>query len=226
MKEGHDFRNIVEEIINSYEIKVKTVTSLIKQVVQKVKYFHREQIQMADRLKDLLAKNQSLRRKDFNSIIADIQIQQAQRESEIGHMVENFCKEEEEIVSKLKEIVSGNSLSTLEDFNNLKKRMLSQSKERERKLSRMLKNFHREQEELAAGLRKLLEKGPGVRIKDFKTMIRAFHIEHQEEISGVDEVLEEFERVKDEIDAQWQNVMATAGKGEYRAPFVKPLNAE
>jgi ferritin len=100
--------------------------------------------------------------------------------------------------------------------------MLEHPKERERKLSRMLKNFHRDQKQLAAALRRLIEKGPAVRIKDFKAMIKAFHIEHHEEISGVDEILEEFERVKDEIGSQWRKVIAIESKGEYRAPLVKP----
>ena len=218
MKEEKEFRSIIEEIINSYEIKARTVTYLIRQVVKKIKNFHRAQVNMADKLKDILAKNQSLRRKDFDTMIADIQIRQAKREKEIAHMVENFCREEEEIVVSLREILSGKSPSTLKDFNILKKKMLEQPKERERRISRMLKNFHREQEELVAVLRKLLEKGPEVRLKDFKAMIKAFHIEYQEEISGVDEILEELERVKDEIGGQWQKVMATAGKGRSTAP--------
>ena len=217
-----ELRHIVEEVVSSYEIKVKTVTSLIKQVVNKIKKFHIEQNQLADRLKDILAKNRSLRRKDFDTIIADIQMQQAQREKEITQMVENLCNEEEETVAKLRGILSGKSPCTLENFNILKNKMLDRPKERERTFSRMLKNFHRDQEELAAALRKLLEKGTSVRIKDFKAMVKAFHIEHQEEVSGVDEILEEFERVKDEISSQWQKVIATGSKGDYRAPVAEP----
>jgi len=40
------------------------------------------------------------------------------------------------------------------------------------------------------------------------------------EISGVDEMLEEFERVKDETSSQWQKVLVTVNKGEYRAPLA------
>jgi len=218
MDERKEFYNIIEEIINSYELKVRPVTSLIRQVVQKIKIFHREQVQMAERLKDILAKNRSLRRKDFETMIADIRIQHDKREIEITHMIENFCKEEEKTVASLREILSGKNPCTLEDFKLLKKKMLDRPKERERRLSRMLKNFHRDQEELAAVLRKLLEKGPAVRVKDFKAMIRAFHIEHQDEISGIDEILEEFERVKDEIGSQWQKVIATVSKGGVTAP--------
>ena len=111
-------------------------------------------------------------------------------------MIENFCKDEEEAVAKLREILSGKSPCTLEDFNHLKKKMLDRPKERERMLSKMLKNFHCDQEALAAGLRKLLEKGPEVRIKDFKALIRAFHIEQMNESSGVDEILEEFDLMR------------------------------
>lgn len=221
MDEGKEFCNIrLEEIINSYELNVSTVTSLIRQVVRKVKIFHREQTQMAEKLKDILAKNRSLRRKDFDTMIADIQIQQAKREKGITHMIENFCKEEEETVAGLREILSGKSSSTIESFNILKKKMLGRPKEREKRLSRMLKNFHRDQEEIAVVLRKLLEKGPAVRIKDLKAMIRAFQIEHQDEISGVDEILEEFERVKDEIGSQWQNVIATVSKAGVTVPHL------
>lgn len=221
MKERQAFQSIIEEIINSYEIKVKTVTSLIRQVVQKVKLFHKEQIKMADKLKDILAKNQSLRRKDFDSMISGIQTQQVKREKEISHMVETFYKKEEENLVKLREILSGKVSCTLKEFELLRKKMLELPKERERKLSRMLKNFHRDQKQLAAALRRLIEKGPAVRIKDFKAMIKAFHIEHQEEISAADEILEEFERIKDEISHQWRKVIAIESKGKHRAPLAE-----
>jgi len=221
MQESREFQNIIEEIIKSYEIKVKAVLSLIKQVVQKVIIFHKEQIKMSDKLKDILAKNQSFRRKDFDTMIANIRIQQAQREKEITHVIEIFCKEEEEIVARLKEMLSGKTAYTLQKFEPLRKKMLEHPKERERKLSRMLKNFHQDQEQLAGALRKLIEKGPAVRIKDFKAMINAFRIEHQEEIAVADEILEEFERIKDEISHQWRKVIAIESKGEYRAPLAE-----
>lgn len=214
-----ELQNIIEEMVNSYEIKVRTVTSLIRQVIQKVKRFYREQVRMADKLKGILAKNRSLRRKDFDTMMTGIRIQQAKREKEINQLIEDFCKDEEEAVAKLREILSGKSPCTLEDFNHLKKKMLERPKERERMLSKTLKNFHRDQEKLAAGLRKLLEKGPTVRIKDYKALIKAFHIEQMNESSGVDEILEEFEQVKDEICQQWQKVIATVNKRGSTVPL-------
>jgi len=222
MKERNEFRNLVREIVNSYEIKAKSVTSLIRQTVKKINNFRQEEVQIAEHLKETLAKKRSLRRKDFDTMIADIRDQQAKKEKEITHMVENFCEEEEETVAQLRKILSGENLCTLDDFQIIKKRMLRRPNGKERRLTLMLKNFHRDQEELTAAFRKLLEKGSQVKIKDFKAMIKAFHIEHQDEVSGVDEMLEEFERVKDEISTKWQKVLVTVNKGEYRAPLAEP----
>lgn len=210
-KLSNGVRNIVEQIVNSYESKVKTVTSLMKEVHQRVKNYHIEQEQMTNRSRDILAKNECLRKKDFDTMIAGIRSQQEAREKEVSQMVEDFCKEEEETVAKLKEILTVKSASTLEDFKVLKERMLNRPKEREKRVSQMLKDFHRDQEELNTAFRMLLGKGSSVRIKDFKAMVKAFQIERRDENAEVDRVLEEFERVKDEISNQWQKVMVTVG---------------
>ncbi len=222
MKEGNKISKIiVEEIINSYELKVKTVSSLIKQVLQKIKSFQDEQIQLAEKLKDILAKNKNLRRNDFDNMIAIIRIQHIQREDEVTRMVEEFCKEEEENITKLRAMLSGIRPGIQEDFNVIKTRMLNRPKERELQLTRMLKNFHRDQEELTLALKKLLKKGPTVRIKDLKTMIKVIHIAHQEEFSQIDEILDDFDRVKDEISSQWHEVMTATSNQAYRVPYAK-----
>lgn len=223
MKEGKGFPDIIEEIINSYEIKVRAVNSLIGQVIQRNKSFYREQARMADRLKDILSKNQSLEGKDFDTMMAGIQIQQAKREREITQMIEDFCREEKETVLILREMLSGTSSYTLEDFPLKNKKMLESPEKRRRKFSWMFKYFYRDQKELTAGLRKLLEKGSELRIKDFKAMIKAFSMKHQDEVSGVYEVLEEFERVKDDIGNQWQKVIASISKLGITALPVREL---
>jgi len=211
MEDTEQLRNIVEKIVGSYESKVKVVTSLMREVNQRIRSFHTEQEQMTDSLKHILAKNECLRKKDFDAIMAGIRSQQAAREQEVSRMVEDFCKEEEETAAKLKDILMVRSCSTLEDFRVLKEKMLNRPKERERRISRILKDFHRDQEEINAVLRMLLEKGPSVRIKDLRAMVKAFHIDRKDENTRIDRILEEFENVKDEISNQWQGVMAAAG---------------
>jgi len=212
MESSNQLHNIVEGIVNTYESKVKTVISLMKEVTERIRSYHLEQEGMTNNLKEVLAKNECLRKKDFDVMIADVRGQQKAREKEAAQIIENFCREEEETVAKLKEILTIESPSTLEEFKILKEKMFNRPKERERKVTQMLKDFHRDQEELNTALRMLLEKGPAVRIKDFKAMVKAFTIQRKDENIKVDKILEEFERVKDEIGDQWQRVMATVSK--------------
>ncbi len=211
MEDTEQLRNIVEKIVGSYESKVKVVTSLMREVNQRIRNFHTEQEQMTDSLKHILAKNECLRKKDFDVMMTGIRSHQTAREKEVSRMVEDFCKEEEETAAQLKNILTTRSSSTLEDFKVLKEKMLNRPKERERRISQMLKDFHRDQEELNTALRMLLEKGPSVRIKDLRAMVKAFHIDRKDENTRIDRILEEFEKVKDEISNQWQGVMAAAG---------------
>jgi len=212
MEDPKQLRDIVGNTVSSYESKVKMVTSLMTEVHERIKNYHVEQEQMINRLRDVLAKGVCLRKKDFNTMMAGIRNQQEAREKEVGRMVADFCSEEEETIAKLKKILTGESSSTLEDFKILKEKVLNRPKERERRVSQILKDFHRDQEELNTALKMLLEKGSSVKVKDFKAMVKAFQIERKDENAQIDKILEEFEQVKDEISNQWQKVMSTVGK--------------
>jgi len=196
------------------------VLSETRHVVQKLKAFHREQIEMTGRLRDMLAKNQNLRKKDFDRMISEIRLQQQKGEDEITQMALQFCREEAKIVSTLRDILCGKVSCTMDEFSVLKKKMLKGPRVSEQRLARILKNFHQQQKELSAAIQKLLEKGDRVRIKDFKVMIRAFEFEHQTEFSGMDEILEEFDTVKAEINNQWKHIMASVNKKEFLAPMA------
>jgi len=63
MKDSKEFNKIIEGMIGSYESKVKMVTSLMRQVDQKIKGHHTIQELMLNKLRDLLAKNEFLKKK-------------------------------------------------------------------------------------------------------------------------------------------------------------------
>ncbi|MDP8214491.1 MAG: hypothetical protein RAO92_00240 [Candidatus Euphemobacter frigidus] len=200
---------MVGEIVGSYESKVKVVIALMREVNRKLGEYHAEQERMIDNLRERFSRYQSLRRSDFDALMEGIRSHQEERENEVNRMVEDFCRNEEETVAKLKEILTVSSPSVVDDFNVLKEKVLRRPKERERRISRMLRDFHRDREELNIALRMLLEKGPAIRVKDIKAMVKAFTIERKDDNIEVERVLEEFEQVKDEISSQWQRVMAT-----------------
>ena len=214
-------RGAVAEVIGSYESKVRMVMSLMKQAFGRIRGFHQEQDVLANRLKELLAKRESLRKKDFDAMLAGIRESQRQREQGVNQMIEEFCQEEDATIGQLRTIISGPGPSTMEEFHALKEQMLNRPKERERKVGSMMKQFHQDQEELTAALKRLVDKGTAARIKDLKGMVKAVRMDQQGPGREVEMILEEFERVKQAVSTQWERVLATVGTdGNAIAPSV------
>lgn len=203
-----ELRSSVYGIIDSYEQKVNSVILLMKEVEKRIEDSYNEQVLVMGRLKSSLSRFQSVRKSDFDSLIKPIQDQQNGKKEEIHQILEDFRKEEEAAVDQLRSILTGDSSSNWEEFKILKNRLLGRPSEREARISRLLKDFHRDQEELNTVLRKMLERGTDVRYKDLKAAVKAFNIEHYEEGAKIDNILDDFYRIKDEINNQWHKVMS------------------
>lgn len=200
---AEDMRVLVQNIIDSYEMRVKTVGRLVKQANELLKSFHAEQEELASKLRDNLAKGECLRKKDFDLMMEGIRAQRKKREKEAAEVLEKFQREEEEMIAELRKIITSGERTRLEEFKTMKESILARQKEREERVREVLRNFHLEQEELGAGLRRLLSKNESVRIRDFKAMIKAIRVQQRERESEVGEMLEDFRRVREEVSAEW-----------------------
>lgn len=207
MEMAEEMQVLAQAIIDSYEMRVKIVSVLMRQTNKLLKDFHLEQAEMANELRDRLAQRECLRKKDFDVMMEGIRVQQREREREVDEMLENFRREEEEMIAGLREILVSAERTRLEDFQIIKDNILTRQKEREREVGKMLRNFHLEQEELRQGLRRLLEKGESVRIKDFKAMIKGIQVRQKERESEFDKMLEVFRQVCEEVDVEWQKLV-------------------
>jgi len=204
-----DMGILAQGIIDSYEERVKNVSSLMEQVNELLKNFHLEREKMAGEIRDRLAKAECLRKKDFDIMMEIVRVPQREREKEVAQMLERFRKEEQEMVDELRDMLVSGKRTRPQDFEIMKENILTRQKEREQEVSVMLRDFHLEQEELGTGLRRLLQKGESIRIKDFKVTINSIRIRQKERESEVGIMLEDFQKVREEVNAEWQNVMAT-----------------
>ena len=200
-------REILEKAIDSYKLQVKTITGLINQVIQLLKDFHLEQEELLVELRNLLAQATSLRKRDFDKMIEDIRSHRRLREAEVTQIVENFLREEEAMIAELRSFLNSGQLPTVADFMITKENLLTPQKAREREISTALKNFYLEQEELGSALKRLLSKGDGIRIRDFKKTIKGIQTYWGQRESEVTNVFEEFERVREEVEAEWQKTI-------------------
>lgn len=199
----------IDSVIDSYGVRVKTIGALMKKTVKVLKRFDLEQEEKLVELRDLLAKAESLRRKDFDTVMAKIWTRRREKEEEVGQTLESFLKEQEELVAWLRKVVANGNIG-LEEFKLISQSILTRQKENEGKLSRMLRELHLEQEELGAGLKRLLQKGERVRIKDFKAMIKAVQLRQGGREDGVGRMLDELWGIDEEVATEWHKVMSSS----------------
>ncbi|MCX5998305.1 MAG: hypothetical protein NTU41_01585, partial [Chloroflexi bacterium] len=156
-------------------------------------------------LRDLLACAQSLRRKDFDSLMVEIRARRRDKEDRVAHTLGLFLAEQEELITWLRAGV-GRSDTGLEEFKTTSQTILGRQREMEGQLGRVLRELHVEQEEMETGLRKLLQKGQQVRVKDLKTMLKAVHLRQNGRQDEVGMMLDELWGVEEELTAQWHRV--------------------
>jgi len=206
MEAGKELRALANSIIDSYEMRVSTVNTLMVQANNILKAFQTELEEMIALLRDNLAKSESLRKKDFEHMIKDVIERRMQREQEAEQSFKLFQEEEEEMIARLRDIIFSGNSSSSDDIEAIREDILKRQKMREKKIVKSLKRFQAEQEELKFALKKLLSKGENVKTKDFKTMINALRIQQSDRDVEMIRMFEEFDVVRDKVQNQWQAV--------------------
>ena len=138
-------------------------------------------------------------------------------------MLEDFRQRREEMSKALREALAKSECLRKTDFNNMMGEILAVQLKREENVKQMLADFRKEEEEVAMRLRKLLERGEEVRIKDFKRMIAKIKEEQREREKatslGVGDQLERmqaevyamlgtFKQEREKMASEWKKVLA------------------
>lgn len=206
MVTGENLKALAYSIIDSYEMRMKTVNGLMEQSYHFLRSFQAELEDMIVRLRDNLAKAESLRKKDFNRMMADITERRLSREKEAEAVFNHFHKEETAMVERLRSVITSKGRSSLEDMEVIREDILKRQKERETGIIKVLKGIQVEQEELKVALKKLLEKGESVRVRDFKIMLNTIRAQQGGRDNHFGRMLEELAMVRDRVRSQWQTV--------------------
>jgi len=211
MKAREDLRELANSIIDAYEMRVSTVSTLMNQAYHFIKDFQVELEDMIVRVRDNLAKAESLRKKDFDRMITDIIERRREKEEEAKQSLKLFQEQEEEMISRLRKIILDGKGSSLEDIKAIKDDISGRQKEREKNIIKALKCFQIEQEGLKTALKNLLSKGEGLKFKDFKIMLKSLKTQQSDRDAELINMLDEFDVVRDKVQTQWQTVARVSG---------------
>lgn len=188
--------NILEYAISSYEDRIENVETLFEatgQILQglqeSVLDTRQERAEINKQLSETLAKNGSLRKKDFDTMMSVISSHQDKQEQEVRNLSKSYLSEQANLIHELRErlgnfrdaLARGES-QRVKEFGTVIKEILAKQEKRKQEVISKLRKFQKEQQETSETLRNLLAKGRGLRIKDFKLMLAGFKKARQDRI--------------------------------------------
>jgi len=183
-----------EEIISSYEERLQSINSIFDNTQTVLGEFqesfsntNHERETLKVQLRDTLAKNESLRKKDFDIMMNAILLSQDDREREVKSLLNSYLMEQKEMARQLREDLgtfkdglNKDNIDRINEFHGMLKDILREQEERKAEVTARLKMFQKEQSELSCTLGELLSKGNELRIRDLKTMLRQFEAQSKE----------------------------------------------
>lgn len=199
-------RILADDLINSYEMRVKTVGSLMHQTAKLLQDRWLEQERLIGQLRQNLAKNQSLRKKDFDSMMAWIYNRQEEQKKEIEERLERFYAEEKGFIGSLRLTLAKGGSEGSFSLKDIYQDIFSRQRKRENEIACLIRNFHIEQEELRCLLRRLLKKGETAKIKDFKGLLREMQNWYHLREAEIGDFLESLRVIQQEVTGKWQKL--------------------
>jgi len=205
MPEVLDLKNAAENVISSYETRIESVGAMFDTAHQILGDFQEafldnkeERRKINTELRDILAHNEHLRKKDFDSMTQGVLLAQEEREAEVKNLLKGYLNQQREMartlredLAKFKHALAKGDVQRVKEFQEMIKEILANQDARKEEVSSKLKEFQKEQQEMAKELKALLVKGRELRIKDLKEMLQEFKIQHKERLA------QQIERGKD-----------------------------
>jgi len=199
-------KTVIGEIINSYQRRVEAISALTQQTVQILEDGRHQKDEIFGELRDILARTESLRKRDFDKMMEEIRGKRSQREKEVRQALEDFVRAERNMINELRQSLQRKENGTIDEFVAWKEKILESQQEREGTLTHLLRSYHLEQEELSATLRNLLRKGRRVRTRQFKDMIKGLRAYRTCKEGSIGNMLRELEEADKQVNTIWQQV--------------------
>jgi hypothetical protein len=222
-----DSENLVDSVFCSYEARIQGVEGLLDTARNVLENFdnslldvRRECEQVSGQLRENLAKNGSLRKKDFDTMMRVVSAEQEQRGREVRDLSRQYLDEQTQLVRELRgrlhdftSALAGGEVAKVTEHHQAITDLFTKQQQHSTDVVSKLKESQEEQQQAAGMLKDLLAKGRELRIKDLKLMLAEFGRQRKDRLEqqgqrreGVQDMLREFraQRVEAEQDRRSQ----------------------
>lgn len=225
MPEVLDLKNVIENIISSYEKGVESISSvfdttplILNDFQNSVLDTKEERQEINDQLRDILARNENLRKKDFDNMMQSVFKPQDEGEKEVRNLLNSYLHEQKEIAyalrdnfAKVRDALAKGEVERIKELLSMIKELLAKQDKRKEELTSRLKELQKEQQEIVSKVKTLLIKGRELRIKDLKELLRQIRLQRQERIAQklerreeVRSMLADFKKKRMKVAKKWQ----------------------
>ena len=163
--------NVAEDILVSYEKQISTIGILVNNthgILQESKVALKT---LSSQLRETLADSASLRKTDFDHMIAMLESQQEDRHREIMGLLNEFILVHKEAAYRLKGLLSDARSGRMVDFRATLAEIQARQSDAQQQVINQLRVTQDDQEGLKAELQKLLNNGRAVRPKELKAAL-------------------------------------------------------
>jgi len=169
--EKKNLDDFARDVVVSYDARVKVVGEIVEDTHKMMNDFRGKREDMSKELREHLAKSESLRRKDFDRMMADIVLKQNEREEQVKKMLADFRREEETVAEKLRNLLQKGEGVRIGDFKKMMAEIKSEQDKRVKETSasvanelqnmraevyQMLDNFKKERQSVATAWHEIL----------------------------------------------------------------------
>jgi len=189
-----DLKVLGEDIVASYDTRVKAIGVLVKDTRNMVKEFHGEHKEMSAKLKADLAKGEKDRLGDFSAMMAKIQDFVSDVAKEVSTMIKKFQTEHKAMSAELSEDLAKGEGDRAKAFKAMMANIQKEIKAVETYVAGKLKEFNDAHAEMSAELKKELAKYVAGVVSDTRKMLAGFANE------------------RENMAANWQSLTATMAK--------------
>ena len=154
LSETKSLSDLARDIVVSYDARVKIVGEIVEDTHEMMNDFRGKREHMSEELREVLAKSESSRRKDFDRMMADIVLKQNEREEEVKKMLVDFRKEEEMVAEKLRNLLKKGEGIRIKDFKEM---MAEIKKEQDRRVKETSASIVNELQNMREEVYKMLD---------------------------------------------------------------------
>jgi len=191
----HELRQLALLAVSSYESRILAAGRILDMIHDSLGNLRSIRDEMNNEIKEALAATESLRRKDFNSMMGEMFAGQDERERQIRILFQTYMEKQKEAVALVKGMFSERDSMRTGEFRKTILRIQLAHKEIEDEICKLLKDFQSEQDDVVKSIRSLFNKPEG-RLPDFKEMLKGIQAKQKEGIQRAKKITEKAKKEK------------------------------